>query len=370
LVERRVTYQDRRRIRLNNGIDIEVRSADRRRLRGLTFIAAICDEVAYWRTDEFSANPDTEILTAIRPGLATTNGPMFLISSPYARRGVHWDLYKRYHGKEADAGILIAQGASRLFNSALPQALVDREYERDAAVASAEYGAEFRLDVESFVAHEVIEAATVPGRHELPPSSFARYLAFVDPSGGSVDSMTLGIGHLDKDIGILDAVREVRPPFSPDAVTDDFVRLMRTYHVREVIGDRWGGDFVREQFEKRGITYKLSEKPKSDLYRGLLPLLNSKRVELLDLPRLGIQLAGLERRTARGGKDSIDHAPNGHDDLANCVAGVLVEVLSGRQPMKINEHLMQQVRRRTEMRKRFAASGMDPRDYRVPVFVR
>jgi hypothetical protein len=30
----------------------------------------------------------------------------------------------------------------------------------------------------------------------------------------------------------------------------------------------------------------------------------------------------LERRTARSGKDSIDHAPNGHDDVANAVAGV------------------------------------------------
>jgi hypothetical protein len=33
------------------------------------------------------------------------------------------------------------------------------------------------------------------------------------------------------------------------------------------------------------------------------------------------QICGLERRTGRSGKDSIDHAPNGHDDLANAVAG-------------------------------------------------
>jgi len=32
-------------------------------------------------------------------------------------------------------------------------------------------------------------------------------------------------------------------------------------------------------------------------------------------------ICGLERRTGRSGKDSIDHAPNGHDDLANAVAG-------------------------------------------------
>jgi hypothetical protein len=32
----------------------------------------------------------------------------------------------------------------------------------------------------------------------------------------------------------------------------------------------------------------------------------------------------LERRTSRGGKDSIDHPPGGHDDLANAAAGALV----------------------------------------------
>jgi hypothetical protein len=36
------------------------------------------------------------------------------------------------------------------------------------------------------------------------------------------------------------------------------------------------------------------------------------------------QLIGLERRTARSGRDSIDHGPGAHDDVANAVAGALV----------------------------------------------
>ena len=39
---------------------------------------------------------------------------------------------------------------------------------------------------------------------------------------------------------------------------------------------------------------------------------------------LHAQLLGLERRTARGGRDSIDHAPDSHDDLANVAAGALL----------------------------------------------
>ena len=59
-----------------------------------------------------------------------------------------------------------------------------------------------------------------------------------------------------------------------------------------------------------------------------MPAINSGRVDLLDSDRLVAQLIGLERRTARAGKDSIDHAPAGHDDLANAVAGAVHMVLS------------------------------------------
>src|SRR5262249_49847431 len=63
-------------------------------------------------------------------------------------------------------------------------------------------------------------------------------------------------------------------------------------------------------------------KPKTDLYREVLPAINSGTISLLDHPRSVAQLCALERRVARGGKDSIDHPPNAHDDLGNCIAGL------------------------------------------------
>jgi hypothetical protein len=69
-------------------------------------------------------------------------------------------------------------------------------------------------------------------------------------------------------------------------------------------------------------------KPKSDLYRDLLPAINSRMVDLLEDERLFAQIVGLERRTARGGRDSIDHAPGAHDDVANAVAGVIAALAS------------------------------------------
>ena len=106
----------------------------------------------------------------------------------------------------------------------------------------------------------------------------------------------------------------------------EFTAFLKTYGVTRVRGDRYAGEC--EQFRKRDIQYDICEQSKSDLYGELLPALNSGRVELLDHTRLRAQLAGLERRTTRSGKDSIDHAPGGHDDVVNAAAVALVSVLS------------------------------------------
>jgi hypothetical protein len=139
---------------------------------------------------------------------------------------------------------------------------------------------------------------------------------------GSADSMTVAIGHREDDVIILDALRERKPPFSPEDVVAEFSALLKTYRISRITGDRYAGEWPRERFKEHGITYEPSEKPKSDLYRDLLPVINSRKLDLLDDARLLTQLIGLERRTARGGRDSIDHAPGAHDDLANALAGV------------------------------------------------
>jgi hypothetical protein len=307
-------------LELTNGISIEVRSASFRRLRGPTYIAVIADEAAFWYSDEFSANTDVEILNAVRPGLATSQGPLIIASSPYAKRGVLFDTHRRDYGPDGDPLILVAQGTSRDFNSTLPQSVVDRALERDHAAASAEYLAQFRSDIDTFVAYEVVRAC-VGGHHEMPALDQYRYYGFVDPSGGSADSMTMAIAHKEGDKVVVDVVREVRPPFSPETVIDDFAIALKPYRIRTITGDRYGGEFPRELFRKRGIQYRCAEKTKSDLYRDLLPRLNSGQIVLPKSDRLVSQLCGLERKTARSGKDSIDHGPGGRDDVANSVAG-------------------------------------------------
>ena len=72
--------------------------------------------------------------------------------------------------------------------------VVDRALETDRAHATAEYLAEFRTDIESFIPIEVVESCVGDYREQMPASGL-RYFGFTDPSGGSADSFTLAISH-------------------------------------------------------------------------------------------------------------------------------------------------------------------------------
>lgn len=318
---------------LNNSVSIEVATSSFRSVRGYTIVAALADEIAFWSSED-SANPDTEVLAALRPAMATIPTAMLLCaSSPYARRGALWDAYRRHFAKEDDP-VLVWQAATRDMNPTVPQPFIDDAYDADPVSASAEYLAVFRNDISGYVDREVVDACIARGVFERPPKQALKYFAFTDPSGGSNDSFTLAIAHRDADSLILDSTREVKPPFSPESVVAEFAQLLRTYRISRVTGDRYAGEWPREQFRKYGIAYEPSAKPKSDLYRDLLPLLNSRRCELLDNGRLIAQLTSLERRTTRGGRDSIDHPPSGHDDIANAVAGVLTAIAAPRPQLR------------------------------------
>jgi hypothetical protein len=249
-------------------------------------------------------------------------------SSPYARRGSMWDAFREHFGKNDDQ-VLFWRAPTRTMNPCVPQRVIDEALARDPAKYTAEYLAEFRSDLEAFVSREVVESCVVPGTYERAPVSGISYRAFVDPAGGSgEDSMTLAITHRDGDRVILDVVRErqPRPRFSPDDVTQEFAAVMKLYGISSCRGDQYGGDWPAERFRAYGIHYEKAGKPKSAIYQDVLPLLNSGRVELLDNPRLVAQLCSLERKTSRGGKDSIDAPPGSHEDLCNAVAGACVEL--------------------------------------------
>lgn len=317
MLERMIVREDKESIELSNRTAIEVHTASFRAVRGYTVACCIADEVAFWRSED-SANPDFEIINAIRPAMATLDGRLIVLSSPYAKRGVLWDAYRRYYGKAGP--IVVAKAPSRTMNPALPQRVIDQAMERDPAAARAEYLAEFRTDVETFLPREVVDAAVRPKPLELAFDRRNRYQAFADPAGGGADEYCLAIGHQEGERMVVDVVRARRGV--PAEITADYAKLVKDYSVHTITADKYAGSWPADEFARHGVNCEPSNKSKSQIYADALAAFNSGRVEIPSDDRLINQLISLERRTARGGRDSIDHPPGGHDDRANVVAGL------------------------------------------------
>jgi hypothetical protein len=244
-----------------------------------------------------------------------------------------WNAYAKHFGKDGDP-VLVWQATTLEMNPGVDPEIIRQAYEEDPSSASAEYGAQFRTDVESYISREAVEAS-IGDFIERPYDSKFQYRAFADPAGGSgQDSFTMAIAHNEKDQVVVDAIRETKPPFNPEDTTETYCQSLNSYRIRTVHGDRYAGSWPAEQFRKRGITYQTSDKSKSELYVDALPIFNSGRVTIPNSQRLVAQLCGLERRTGRGtGRDIVDHQPNGHDDLANVVCGVMAGS-SGKRPVR------------------------------------
>ena len=308
-------------IELSTGVIIEVHTASFRSVRGYTALAVIGDEVAFWRADE-SANPDKEVLDALRPAMATIPTALLLcLSSPYARRGALYEAFEKHHGNDA-SDTLVWKAPTEVMNPTISAKVLARAFEDDPAAAAAEYGAEFRGDLSTFLEEQWITAAIDVEVYERPPVQRG-YLCFADSSGGKKDSFTVAIAHRQDNLFILDLCREWRSPLNPDSVVAEIASLVRPYRVTQVVGDRYSGEWVIQAFKSRGLKYQPAEVTRSELYLDAGSLLARQSVRLLDQPRLIMQLRQLERRTSIAGRDQVNHPPGGSDDIANAALGAI-----------------------------------------------
>lgn len=313
---------------LANGMRVATFACRPSAVRGLRARVALLDEVAYFRSSEGYA-VDVEMLRAVRPALATTGGKLVVISSPYGQTGALWDLHRRHFGRD-DAEVLVWQADAPTMNPTLPADYLRRMERDDPEAYRSEVLGEFRAGLASLLDPEALAACVATDRRELPPVAGLTYRAFVDPSGGRSDAFTVGIGHRDGERAVVDVVRAWRAPFNPAGVVAECAELVRTYRGRQVVGDRFAGEWPREAFRSHGIDYQPAALAKSELYLSLLAAVNSARVELPDDPALLRELRTLERRRGPSGRDRVDHAPGAHDDRANVAAGV-VDLLVRRQ---------------------------------------
>ena len=319
-------------IEFRNGGVLEIATNDVRLIRGRSAVAVLGSETCYWRTDEYAASSDEEVVAGAEPSLAMCpdGGLLLLGSSVYRKRGFMFRMYKKLHGNN-ESEDLCWFATSRTMNPRLPASVVDNALAADAPKARAEFENVWREDVDDFLPLDVIEAATDWGVIERPPERGVQYVAFADAASGTGrDSFALAIGHAVNDAArtiVIDLLRERKPRFVAADVIREFSHLLRSYGISEVVSDNYAAGFSADEWARNGTRFRACDNNTSENFLCALPLLTSKRGRLSDDATARKQLSGLQRRVVAG-HETVGHAQiaSAHDDVAAAVCGCLAEI--------------------------------------------
>lgn len=326
ILKQLIVRELRESVELSTGVTIEIHTASFRRIRGYTVVSAICDEIAFWPTDEHASDPDVEILTALRPAMATIPDALLLcLSTPYARRGELYRSVEEHYGQDGD--VLVVRADTRTMNPSVPKRIIRREFRRDPVKAMSEFGRDgeidFRADVSALLTEDAIRAVVPAGVRELPPEQGRTVAHFDAATGSGADSAALAIAFEGRPARLA-CIRRWRPPFDPAAVVAEAARLAKSFGLQRIQIDRYAPGLVQAMFREHDLFCQVSKLDTSAAFVELLGLVNSRGVRLLDVPELLSEVRRLERRSTSGGRDRVGHPPNAHDDVAAAAAGALV----------------------------------------------
>lgn len=166
-----VSSEGREWLELSNRVTLETMTADEKTLRGYVSHVIVNDEFCYLPTDN-SADPDTEIMVAEKPCLASLPGSLLLsISSPRGRHGCMWSAFESHYAKNHDP-VLFWKASSLEMNPLLDPAIIAQAYEEDPAIADAEWGGNFRSDCERLISPEMLERCIDLDRPLILPPNF------------------------------------------------------------------------------------------------------------------------------------------------------------------------------------------------------
>jgi hypothetical protein len=310
-----------------NGSSLEISTNDARLVRGRSAIAVLGSECCYWKTDEFNASSDEEVVGAAEPSMAMCpdGGLLLLGSSVYRKRGYMFRQFKELHGRD-DAEDIVWFAPSAVMNPRLPTRIIEKALAKDAPKARAEFLNVWREDLSDFIPLDVVEACTARGVYERAPQPSIQYYAYADAAGGTgTDSFALAIAHRAAPCE-LDLVRERKPRFVAAQVIAEYADILKSYGINKVSGDRFAGGFHSSEWKVHGIEFVPCERTTSENYLAALPLLLAGRVRLLDNATLRSQLSALERRVGAGDHERVDHPAHAsaHDDVACAAAGACV----------------------------------------------
>lgn len=308
-------------------ITFRVHSASVRGVIGGSWIFAVLDELASWRTDN-EANPAEEIIAAVRPCLAPNpHGLLLLISAPQGTEDAHATLFD----KGETPGQLVAWAPTWVARPTLTEAMLC-EFEQDERYFARDYGAIPQAGLS--------DALDVAGLREcvrsmMPSHVLGAAVMLMDQSGGKVDGMPYMVARwvTDGQRRVLHFTRlaafegRFAESLSQDDVALTIASAARKAGCYLVVGDQhgewsWKGSFQRAggmPFESIAWTNDL----KGEAIVRARQLIRERAIVIEPGPlaeKLLREAAKFrERVLSSSGLITFSAAGRGHDDLIMCL---------------------------------------------------
>lgn len=324
VLSKRVVSTTKDEIKLDNGITIGCYACSYDGVRGRTIIAAICDEMAFWSSDETAANADEEVIVALRPGMITVrNAKLLKISTPFRKEGLLWKEYQQ----RGELDFPVLQLSSAELNPTLASAALARERGRSEEKYRREFLAEFTDSITGWIVPELLEPCIVRGRTEVPYMPDATYLAVADPAFVRDDFALAILSRRNNGRVVVHRVARwsgtKAAPLGHEDILAQVKATLSEYHLNALTGDQHCFAVIQQLLDKLGIyyhKYNFDARTRPEIFANLRHLLAQHLIELPDVPELLRQLRNLqEHRTDRGQVD-VRAAGGGKDDLAVAVA--------------------------------------------------
>jgi hypothetical protein len=348
-------------IRLKNGLDIVAEPPTIKSSRGHAIPVVLLDEFAFWYTNEGAANPDYEVLAAVRYSMAQfPHAKKLLGTTPWVEEGLAYKYSKagtegrllkcddcanaqaelcshKLKAREAYDGVLVIRATTAQMQNPLitrPRLVVI--FNEDPDSFPRESRAEFIKSKSGFLNPEKVERAVWKGkfahdalpRRNRPEDPVPIYIATLDPAFRK-DSFTFQICHHDPRLGVVqDRLMWWNPvkgaPLNPKVVLDEIRPVLKEFHISGVFSDQYQLESLQQlaldntegryTFSITGVDFTGTSKAK--LCGSFRMLLNQERIKLLDNEELKTQLQQLERRLLQSGHVQIAAPAGKHDDYA------------------------------------------------------
>jgi hypothetical protein len=311
-------------IELKNGVIIACCPCSYITVRGFSIICAICDEMAFWRHEETAANPEHEVLDAIRPAMATlSNTKLVKISTPFRKDGIIW----REFLQRRDLDHLVWQLSTEEMNSAVPKDFLDKERRNNEQTFRREYCAEFTDNTLGWIPPEILEPCIQRGRRELPCVSSGTYVAAIDPAFHH-DDFAFAVLHRS-DEGMMTVAYLARwtgtkkVPLNVQPICELIHEVLERYGINTLFGDQYCFAVIKQQLAKLGILYRefaFGTNTRAKIYGNLRQLMVEEKIAFTDDPELRRQFLRLEEIRRPNGNTDFRPPGSSKDDMAIAVA--------------------------------------------------